>query len=145
MKFRFGIVFVITSFPVVGICDDPEGAKLPISIWSVETFRVEDSILRVTTHFPDFERYIDLDLIRTPDFVVEDSMAVRSVELDGETLIFEESAAMEYDGFAIHGTRLSFHLGYVVPRPSEWIDMTCTVSIANERLQAPKCVRWKEE
>ncbi len=111
---------------------------LPASIDKVQTYRVNDFLVRVVKHNMEVNPILEIDKISTPEFRVIDSLKIKSVIVGNEELIFNGSSGVFVESFSSKNSDIFFSLEYFyLEGGSNYID--CVVSFNEGLISAPKC------
>jgi len=111
---------------------------LPASIDKVETYRVNDFLVRVVKHNMEVNPILEIDTISTPEFIVTDSIKIKSVTVGNEELIFNGSSGVFVESFSLKNHEVFFSLEYFyLDGGSNYVD--CVVSFNEGLISAPKC------
>lgn len=94
MTSRFAILALLLS--VASSCTSQIGngrsQDLPPTVTRVETFNIDEHIVRVTLHNMELEPKVGIELLKTPRLQLLDSEVLTQITLNGETLSFAESS-----------------------------------------------------
>lgn len=122
------------------MADMPEAddAFLPLSIDQVETYRVEDHLLRLIKHNMEIEPLFELELIEPGELKGVDRREVTSITLDGKTLSFAESAGVFVESMGVSNEGATLVLEYFYLQGSA-VMIECTFPIVNQKIEPPQC------
>ena len=111
---------------------------LPASIDKVQTYRVNDFLVRFVMHNMEVNPIVEIDKISTPEYMVIDSLKIKSVIVGNEKLIFNESSGVFVESFSSKNNDIFFSLEYFyLEGGSNYID--CVISFDEGLISAPKC------
>lgn len=130
-------VLLLPSCSMAGM-PEADNSYLPLSIDQVETYRVEEHLLRLIKHNMEIKPRFELELIDPSGPTGMDRREVTSIRLNGETLSFAESAGVFVESMGVNkeGATLVleyFHLRGHVDR------VECVIPVVNRKIASPKC------
>ncbi|WP_413114116.1 hypothetical protein [Thaumasiovibrio sp. DFM-14] len=113
-------------------------SMLPASIDKVETYRINDFLVRVIKHNMEVNPILEIDKIITPEFCVIDSIKINSVTVANEELSFNESSGVFVESISSKHNEILFSLEYFyLEGGSNYID--CAISFNDNSITTPKC------
>ena len=66
-------------------------SSLPLSVDSVETHRVDDSLVRIIRHNMELQPLLEIERISTPDIRLMEMLKIDAVSVNEKTLRFKDS------------------------------------------------------
>ncbi|WP_347330535.1 hypothetical protein [Marinimicrobium locisalis] len=117
---------------------EADDAFLPLSIDQVETYRVEDLLLRLIKHNMEIEPRFELELIKPGGRKGVDRREVTSITLDGKTLSFTESAGVYVESMGANNEGATLVLEYFHLQGSA-VMIECTFPVVNQKIEPPQC------
>ncbi|MGF1836408.1 hypothetical protein [Photobacterium sanguinicancri] len=89
-------------------------------------------------HNMEVNPIVEIDKISTPEYMVIDSLKIKSVIVGNEKLIFNESSGVFVESFSSKNNDIFFSLEYFyLEGGSNYID--CVISFDEGLISAPKC------
>ncbi len=117
-------------------------SSLPLSVDSVETHRVDDSLVRIIRHNMELQPLLEIERISTPDIKLVETLKIDAVTVNGETLRFKESDGVFIETLKIHKGIVEFTLGYYFHRGGNPL-IQCTINVNNNKLGMLNCKHHK--
>lgn len=117
-------------------------SALPASIDKVETYRINDFLVRVIKHNMEVNPILEIDKIITPEYKIVNSLKINSINVNDEALSFNESSGVFVESFSSKDDKVLFSLDYFhLDGGSNYIE--CVVSFSANLILLPKC-NYKE-
>jgi hypothetical protein len=117
-------------------------SALPASIDKVETYRVNDFLVRVIKHNMEVNPILEIDKIITPEYKIVNSLKINSIIVNDDELKFNESSGVFVESFSSKDDNVLFSLDYFhLDGGSNYIE--CTFSFGANLINPPKC-NYKE-
>ncbi|MGR5130634.1 hypothetical protein [Photobacterium swingsii] len=117
-------------------------SNLPASIDRVMTYRVNDYLVRVIEHNTEVNPILEIDKITTPEYKVINGIAITSVDIGGERLLFNKSSGVYIESISVKNTNVLFSFEYFyLEGGSNFID--CVVAITAVGIDLPNCTYQK--
>ncbi|WP_024461173.1 hypothetical protein [Marinimicrobium sp. LS-A18] len=113
-------------------------AFLPLSIDQVETYRVEEYLLRLIKHNMELEPRFELELIEPDEPKGVDRRELTSVTLNGETLNFAESAGVFVESMGVNSKGATLVLEYFHQRGGKE-RIECVIPVVDGKIAPPEC------
>lgn len=116
----------------------PEDSSLPYSVDRVETFRVNEQLVRVIVHNMELEPRLDLELMAAPSGKLLDSTTVTKIQVNGELLDFAQSSGVFVEGVeaADSGVQVTFDYFYLQGGSNL---IKCYVVVQTGSIGEPEC------
>ncbi len=117
-------------------------SSLPLSVDSVETHRVNDSLVRIIRHNMELQPLLEIERISTPDIKLMEILKIDAVTVNGETLRFTDSDGVFIETLKIHKGIVEFTLDYYFRRGGNTL-IQCTINVNNNKLGMLNCKHHK--
>ena len=116
---------------------------LPLSVASVETHRVDDSLIRIVRHNMELKPLLEIERITTPGRTLAEALRIDSVTVEGELLEFKDITGVFVESISLNDSTVVFVLDYFFLRGGSVL-IRCVVDVGNNQLGTPNCKYQKK-
>lgn len=138
--FKLGALhmLLVLSLGCTSLSNGPADSSLPSSVDRVETFRVNEQLVRVIVHNMELQPKLGLELMATPSGKLLDSTTLTQTKINGELLDFAQSSGVFVESVeaADSGVKVTFDYFYL--RGGSAI-ITCYLAVQTGYFGEPDC------
>jgi len=117
-------------------------SPLPLSIDTVETHRVDNSLIRIIRHNMELQPLLEIERISTPDIKLAETLKIDAITIAGETLGFKEADGVFIETLKIRKGIITFILDYYFLRGGNTL-IKCAINVNNNKLGMLNCKHHK--
>ena len=113
--------------------------QLPMSVDSVETHRVDDSLIRIVRHNMELKPLLEIErMATTSNMTLVEALRIEAVMVEGELLQFNDTAGVFVESISLNNGVVAFVLDYFFLRGGRAL-IRCVVDVGNNRLGPLAC------
>lgn len=116
-----------------------ESNEIPLTVDSVETHRVDDSLVRIIIYDTEHDPKIEIELLSTPKIALKKKLVINKVTLGKKTLDFNDSAAVSIDDLKLKDGVVKFSVDFFYRVGSGEVIMDCSVNVAGNNISKLVC------
>jgi hypothetical protein len=142
MKWAVSCVVFFLSY---ACANEPPTKRNPIisaSIDHVETYRVDNNLVRIIRYNMELEPKIQFEIFSTPDMKLINSLALTGITLDSKYLNFSNADGAYIESIKVENNIIVVELEYFYSGGSSAL-ITCKLAVAKANFQALECAKHR--
>src|SRR5690606_14151034 len=110
------LVLSILIMSCTATAQTEQSSGVPLSINKIETHRVKDHVVRIIKHNMEIAPKIELELIQTPQFTIQDYVTITSAKTSDGEYVFKKSDGVFVEAIKVKGEEIEITFEYYVPK-----------------------------
>ena len=115
-----------------------DSSGIPSSVNKIDTFRVNNNLVRVIKHNMELAPILEFELFHPPEMKQLDYLKIEGVTVSGRYYDFKKSEGVFIDSIELMGSTIDFKIDYYVPKGSEII-IECKLLVSEAKLSQATC------
>lgn len=115
-------------------------AQIPLSVDSVETHRVDKSLIRIIQYNMELNPRLEIERLTTPDVTLAQKVIIEKIKLKNETIDFKDSSGTYIESLNLKKGIISFTIEHSYPDISGGeIFLECQINVKDNNIAHPVC------
>lgn len=132
------LVLSIVIMSCTATAQTEQSSGVPLSINKIETHRIKDHVVRIIKHNMEIAPKIELELIKTPEFTIQDYVTITSANTSDREYVFKKSDGVFVEAIKVKGEEIQITFEYYVPKGNT-ILLNCKIVVTEKELKPTLC------
>lgn len=127
-------------------CAEKSISEIPLSVDSVQTHRVNKSLIRIIQHNMEMLPRLEIQRLSTPDVKLAEKLVIEKIKLKSQMIDFSDSSGTFIDSLVLENGVIKFSIEHSYSGASGGeIFLDCTLDVKGNKFSQPVCVEKEGE
>lgn len=135
------IVTLVLSLVIISCtatAQTKRSSGVPLSINKIETHRIKDQVVRIIKHNMEINPKVELELIKTEEFSIQDYVVITSVKTPDREYIFKKSDGIFVEAIEVDREEIRITFEYYIPKGNT-IALNCKIPVSEKGFSSTQC------
>lgn len=135
------IVTLVLSLVIISCtatAQTKRSSGVPLSINKIETHRIKNQVVRIIKHNMEINPQIELELIKTQEFSIQDYVVITSVKTPEREYIFKKSDGVFVEAIEVAREEIRITFEYYIPKGNT-IELNCKIPVNEKGFSSTQC------